>query len=138
VSREITHLTVTAVKAIQREVLRAHGGSAGIREEALLESAIAAPQATMMGKPLISHPLEMAAAYLFYLCQNHPFVDGNKRTALASCLVFLETNGLVTNPKLPVNEWEKFVLDLASSKLDRAQTTARLRELLRELKAGGK
>ncbi len=133
-SEEITQLTVAAVKAIHREVLRAHGGSPGIRDEALLESAIAAPQATMMGQPLISDRVEIAAAYLFYICRNHPFVDGNKRTALAACLVFLETNGLISNPKLPVDEWEKFVFDLASSKLDRAQTTATLRALLRQLK----
>ena len=126
-----------AVKAIHREVLRAHRGSAGIGDEALLESAVAAPQATMMGRPLISDPVEVAAAYFFYLCQNHPFVDGNKRTALAACLVFLETNGLISNPKLPIDEWEEFVLDLASSKLDRAQTTARLRALLRKLKTKG-
>jgi death-on-curing protein len=134
VSVDISHLTVAAVKAIHREVLRAHGGSAGIRDEALLESAIAAPQATMMGRPLISDPVEIAAAYLFYLCQNHPFIDGNKRTALASCLVFLEMNSMLSNPKLRTDEWERFVLDLASSKLDRVETTARLRSLLRELK----
>jgi death-on-curing protein len=135
---KITHLTVAAVKAIHREVLRAHGGSAGIRNEALLESAIAAPQATMMGKPLISDPIEMAAAYLFYLCRNHPFIDGNKRTALASCLVFLEANGFISNPKLPTDDWEAFVLDLASSKLDRAQTTTRLRSLLQKLRRQAK
>jgi death on curing protein len=79
---------VEAVKAIHAELLAAHGGSAGVREEALLESAVAAPQATMMGETLFTDPLEIAAAYLFYLCRNHPFVDGNKRTALATCLVF--------------------------------------------------
>ena len=133
-SNELTHLTVSAVKAIHKEVLKAHGGSAGIRDEALLESAVAAPQATMMGQPLISDPVDMAAAYLFYLCQNHPFVDGNKRSALASCLVFLETNALLPSDKLPVDEWEAFVLDVASSKLNREQTTARLRSLLKRLR----
>jgi hypothetical protein len=68
---EVRHLTVAAVKAIHAEVLAAHGGAAGLRDEALLESAVAAPQATMMGQPLISHPIELAAAYLFYLCRNH-------------------------------------------------------------------
>jgi death on curing protein len=138
VNEQIVHLTVAAVKAIHHEVLRAHGGSAGIRDEALLESAIAAPQATMMGQPLISDPIEMAAAYLFYLCRNHPFIDGNKRTALASCLVFLEANGFISNPKLPTDDWEAFVLDLASSKLDRAQTTTRLRSLLQKLRRQAK
>lgn len=130
----IIHLTVTAVKAIHDEVLRAHGGSAGIRDEALLESSIAAPQATMMGKVLISDPIEIAAAYLFYICRDHAFIDGNKRTALAACLVFLEVNGLLSDPKLPADEWEALVIDVGSSKLDREGTTARLRALLRHLK----
>jgi len=132
-SELIRHLTVSAVKAIHHEVLSAHGGARGVRDEALLESAVAAPQATMMGKPLISDPVEIAAAYLFYLCRNHPFVDGNKRTALAACLVFLENNDLLPNTKLPLNAWESFVLDLAAHRLDRDETTVRLRKLLKGL-----
>jgi death-on-curing protein len=122
---------VEAVKAIHREVLSAHGGADGLRDQALLESAVAAPQATMMGQPLISDPIEIAAAYLFYLCRNHVFVDGNKRTALAACLVFLDQNEMLPNEKLPADEWEEFVLDVASSKLDRDATTRRLRKLLK-------
>ena len=87
----------------------------------------------MMGKPLISDPVEIAAAYLFYLCRNHPFFDGNKRTALAACLVFLENNDLLPNTKLPLNAWESFVLDLAAHRLDRDETTVRLRKLLKGL-----
>ena len=131
-SKSLKHLTVEAVKAIHREVLAAHGGAAGIRDETLLESAVAAPQASMMGQPLISDPLEIAAAYLFYICRNHPFLDGNKRAALAACLVFLEENGLLPNKKLPVNDWEQFVLDVASSRITRDETTRRLRKLLRK------
>ena len=132
-SKPLTHLTASAVKAIHAEVLASHGGSPGIRDEALLESAVAAPQATMMGQPLISDPVEIAAAYLFYLCRNHPFIDGNKRTALAACLVFLEINEFLPNLKLPMDDWEAFVLDVAASRLDRDQTTARLRKLLKQL-----
>ena len=128
-SEQIRHLTVAAVKAIHVEVLAAHGGASGIRDEALLESAVAAPQATMMGQLLISDPIEIAAAYLFYLCRNHAFMDGNKRTALAACLVFLEGNGLLPVVELPVEEWEQFVLEVAASKLDRDATTRRLRKL---------
>lgn len=119
------------MKAIHAEVLAAHGGARGIRDEALLESAVAAPQATMMGQPLISDPIEIAAAYLFYLCRNHTFIDGNKRTALASCLVFLENNNLLSDEKLPTDEWEELMLDIAASKLDRDVTTRRLRRLLK-------
>ncbi len=130
-SETIGHLTASAVKAIHAQVLAAHGGARGIRDEALLESAVAAPQATMMGQPLMSDPIEIAAAYLFYLCRNHAFIDGNKRTALAACLVFLESNGLLPDVKLPTDEWEEFVLEVAASKLDRDATTRRLRKLVR-------
>ena len=125
-----SYLTVEAVKAIHAEVLAAHGGSAGVREEALLESAVAAPQATMMGEALFTDPLEIAAAYLFYLSRNHPFVDGNKRTALATCLVFLSENGLLPNERLDADAWEALIIDVAASRLDREQTTARVRELV--------
>ena len=128
----LAHPTVAAVKAIHAEVLAAHGGTAGVREEALLESAVAAPQATMMGEPLISDPLDVAAAYLFYLCRNHPFVDGNKRTALATCLVFLSENGLLPNEKLDTDAWESLTLAVAASELDREQTAARLHKLLKK------
>jgi len=126
----IAHPTVEAVKEIHLEVLAAHGGSPGIREEALLESAIAAPQATMMGQPLFTDPVEIAAAYLFYLCRNHPFIDGNKRTALATCLVFLSENALLPEEQLDADAWESLVLGVASSQLDRDQTGVELKKLL--------
>jgi death on curing protein len=128
--RPLAHPTVEAVKAIHAEVLAAHGGGTGLREEALLESAVAAPQATMMGAALFTDPVEIAAAYLFYLCRNHPFVDGNKRTALAACLVFLSENDLLPEEKLDVGGWEALTLDVAASRIDREQTTKRLRSLL--------
>jgi len=123
---------VAAVKAIHAEVLAAHGGAAGLQNEGLLESAVAAPQATMMGEPLISDPVEIAAAYLFYLCRNHPFVDGNKRVALATCLVFLSANNLLPNEHLDPDAWESLTLDVAASRLDRAGTTTHLRQILAE------
>ena len=129
--RSLAHPTVEAVKAIHAEVLAAHGGGAGLREAALLESAVAAPQATMLGGPLFTEPLEIAAAYLFYLCRNRPFMDGNKRTALATCLVFLSENDPLPDEKLEVEGWEALALNVAASRLDREQTTRRLRALLR-------
>ncbi|MCP5536407.1 MAG: type II toxin-antitoxin system death-on-curing family toxin [Akkermansiaceae bacterium] len=124
------HLSTDTVLAIHEEVLKAHGGSAGLREKSLLESAIAAPQATFAGEPIMSDPIEVAAAYLYYLCNNHPFVDGNKRTALASCLVFLSENGHLENHTLDVDAWETLVLDVAASVIDRPGTTERLRALI--------
>jgi death-on-curing protein len=84
----------------------------------------------MMGRPMFSDPIEIAAACLFYLCRNHPFLDGNKRTALATCLVFLSENGLLPEETLDTDAWESLTLDVAASQLDRDQTTARLRRLL--------
>ena len=133
-SAPLAHPTVSAVEAIHAEVLAAHGGSRGLRDKALLESAVAAPQATMMGEPLITNPLELAAAYLFYLCRNHPFVDGNKRTALATCLVFLCENGLLPEEELDADAWEQLTLDVAAGRLDRERTAARVRKALSKRK----
>lgn len=135
-SDEFKHPTVAAVLAIHAEVLAAHGGGEGLREEALLESAVAAPQATWGGEAIMTDPVEIAAAYLFYLCRNRPFVDGNKRTALATCLVFLAANDLLPPQKLEVDAWEQLTLGVAASRLDRDATTARLRELLPDTTAG--
>ncbi len=129
-SASLKHPTVEAVLAIHAEVLAAHGGGEGIRSMELLESAVAAPQATMMGSPMISEPVEIAAAYLFYLCSNHPFVDGNKRMALATCLVFLSENGLLPNEDLDADAWENLTLAVAASLLSREEITATLRKLL--------
>ena len=129
-SRPLLHPTLDAVLAIHAEVLAAHGGSPGLRSRELLESAVAAPQATMMGQPMITDPIEIAAAYLFYLCSNHAFVDGNKRVALATCLVFLSENGLLKNEELPVDDWENLTLAVAAGVLSRDEVTARLRQLV--------
>ncbi len=105
----------------------------GLRDRALLEAAVAAPQATYAGEALIKDVLDIAAAYLFYLCRNHPFNDGNKRTALATCLVFLDANEHLSDPALSgerIDEWESLILDIAASRVDRAVTTRRFRALL--------
>lgn len=123
-----------AVLAIHAEVLSAHGGLPGIRDFGLLESAVAAPQASYAGNPLITDAVEIAAAYLFFLCRNHPFADGNKRTALAAALVFLQANGRLLDAGLParrIDPWEALILDVAASRIDRRRTTARLRKLLK-------
>lgn len=129
-SATFKHPTIDAAIAIHAEVLAAHGGGTGLRSRDLLESAIAAPQATMMGAPLISDPVEIAAAYLFYLCSNHPFVDGNKRVALATCLVVLSANVLLPSEELAIDDWESLTLDVAAGALSRAEAMERLQGLL--------
>jgi len=122
------HLTVEIVREIHQTAIRDFGGSDGIRESALLESAVAAPQATFCGKSIYASLTEIAGAYLYYLCRNHPFLDGNKRTALGACLVFLRLNGVETKPDGP--EWEQLVLDVAASRIDREETTKRLAKVM--------
>ena len=121
------HLTVDIVKEIHRAVIDGFGGLHGVRDEALLSSAVAAPQATFGGRSPYADVTEVAAAYLFYLCRNHAFNDGNKRTAMASAITFLRLNGI--EPQGDNADWEQLMLDVAASRLDREHTTARFREL---------
>ena len=85
-------LSIQQVLAIHRRVVEEFGGDPGIRDAGLLESAVAMPAAQVAGEFLHEDLFAMAAAYLFHLCKNHPFLDGNKRTALSSALVFLVLN----------------------------------------------
>jgi death on curing protein len=126
------HLSVDIVKQVHEAVIDAFGGLRGIRDEALLSSAVSAPQATFGGKSPFADVLEIAAAYLYYLCRNHAFNDGNKRVAMASAIVFLRLNAIEPSPDSP--EWEALMLEVASSRLDREQTTERLWRLLRKRK----
>jgi len=123
------HLTVEIVKEIHGAALAAFGGTSDIRDEGLLHSAVAAPQATLGGQSPFADLAEVAGAYLFYLCRNHPFVDGNKRTAMTAAIVFLRLNGV--EPAPDSEKWEQLVLDVAASLLDRDGTTKRLKSLLR-------
>jgi death on curing protein len=122
------HLTMDIVKEIHDVVLAEFGGSAGIRDEGLLHSAVAAPQATMGGESPFSDLAEVAAAYLYYISRNHPFVDGNKRTAMTAAIVFLRLNGI--EPVPDSDKWEALAVDVAASRLDRDGTTKRLKALL--------
>lgn len=79
------------VVALQEQLLAAFGGASGIRDQGLLESALARPENRFAYEtPTV---FDLAAAYAFGLVKNHPFVDGNKRIGFASAVVFLETNG---------------------------------------------
>jgi death on curing protein len=89
-----TFLTLDEVLAIHGHQIARYGGSPGIRDRGLLESALAMPEATFRGEYLHGTLAEQAAAYLFHLAKSHPFVDGNKRVALACALVFLRLNGV--------------------------------------------
>ncbi|MBI5819647.1 MAG: type II toxin-antitoxin system death-on-curing family toxin [Verrucomicrobia bacterium] len=122
------HLTVEIVREIHAEAIARFGGSDGVQEMALLEAAVAAPQATFGGQSPYKDLAEVAAAYLFYMCRNHPFIDGNKRAALGACIVFLRLNGI--EPKSDGPEWEELTMAVAASAIDRDEASERLRKLL--------
>jgi death on curing protein len=103
-------------------------------DENLLASAVLTPQSSFGGKSPYADLVKVAAAYLFYLCKNHPFLDGNKRTAMMAAIVFLRLNGIEPLPDR--DEWEKLMLDVAPSKIERATTTQRLRKLLKRPRKG--
>ena len=86
-------LSLDEVLEIQEQQIAMYGGSSGIRDSAGLESAIATPQTTFGGEFLHRSIPAMAAGYLFHLCQNHPFVDGNKRVGANAAITFLLMNG---------------------------------------------
>ena len=123
------HLSIDIVREIHAEAIKQFGGLNGVRDENLLASAVLTPQSSFGGKSPYADIVEVAAAYLFYICKNHPFLDGNKRTAMVAAIMFLRLNGM--EPLPDSDEWEKLMLNVAASKIDRATTTQRLRKLLK-------
>lgn len=89
-----TFLTVDQVERVHRSMLEAYGGLDGLRDAGLLASAVAMPQASYGDEWLHADLFEMAAAYLFHLVKNHPFLDGNKRVGAACAVIFLDVNGV--------------------------------------------
>ncbi len=121
-------LTLDEVLALHADQIERYGGSAGLRDAALLESALAAPQATFDGAYLHSSLPEMAAAYLFHLVKNHPFVDGNKRIGLAAALAFLGLNGLWL--EADPDALADLVVAVASGQADKAELAVFLKRHL--------
>ena len=92
-------LTLNEVLEIHRDQIERYGGTLGVRDVALLDSALAAPQSGLGDQYLHGDLFEMAAAYLFHVVQNHPFLGGVKCVGTAAMLTFLELNGAQT--KIP-------------------------------------
>ena len=125
--KKITFLTLVEVVEIHSDQIQHYGGSEGIRDMNLLSSAVAMPYASFSGMFLHSDLHEMAAAYAFHICQNHPFVDGNKRTALASALIFLELNGVSVSDSQ--GKLYEAMVSLASGDVNKVDFAKILREL---------
>ncbi len=125
--KDVLFLTLAEVVDIHSNQMRLYGGLPGIRDINLLSSAIAMPHASFHGEYLHNDIYEMAAAYAFHIGKNHPFVDGNKRTALVSALVFLELHGI------SISDFQgklyDAMLDLSTGKLNKSELASILRKL---------
>lgn len=108
---EPVFLLLADVLDIHRDEIERYGGEFGLRDQGLLESALAMPAAGIVGQYLHEDVYAMAAAYLFHIVKNHPFVDGNKRTGAMVAFVFLGLNGLALNAKEPA--YQELVLSVA-------------------------
>ena len=115
----LTFLTLAEVINIHNNQIELYGGQNGVRDFGLLQSALAQPEASFAGQWLHEDIFLMAAAYAFHICQNHPFFDGNKRTALASALVFLELNSISLDD--PKGELLKTMISMAKGALNKKQ-----------------
>lgn len=122
----IRFLSVANALLIHEETIVIEGGSSGIRDMALLESAMAMPMQQFGEQYLHADLPAMAGAYLFHLCCNHPFVDGNKRVATLVALAFLLEHGteIVTSE----DELEATVQKVARGDMTKAELTEWLRK----------
>jgi death-on-curing protein len=120
----IRHHSREFVEAMHAEQLRLHGGASGVRDVGMLESALARPlNKTAYGGVSL---FELAAAYLFGIVKDHPFVDGNKRTALAAADVFLADNGW--SLEADKDDLYQLVLLVAAGNVDEEGATAFFKE----------
>lgn len=124
---ERVFLDVHDVLLIHEEQLARYGGAAGIRDAALLDSAVATPRATFGGEFVHEDLFAMAAAYAFHIAQNQPFTDGNKRTGLLAALVFLDLNGMLVAD--PAGRLYDAMIAIAERRMDKAGLAALLIEL---------
>jgi death-on-curing protein len=115
------------VLLILQDQIRRYGGAYGVRDRELLSSALAMPSTSFEGKYLHKDLYEQAAAYAFHICQNHPFIDGNKRTALASALVFLSLNGVELDD--PHEDLYKLMMNVSGKGTGKAYIAAEFRRL---------
>ena len=124
--KPIKYIKKNIVLTFHKQLIEDYGGLDGLRDEGLLDSALAQAETTMFGEYLHRDIFEMASAYGYHLCQNHPFIDGNKRIAFVVMDTFLRVNG-----------WEiaaeeraiySLMLALADDQIDKIQLAQWLKE----------
>jgi death-on-curing protein len=125
-------LTLDEIVAIHRDQIERYGGSLGVRDWGLLQSAIAMPAATFGGQFLHADHCEMAAAYLFHLVQNHPFIDGNKRVGAVAADVFLTVNDMQL--LAGEDEYAELVLSVARSETSKSTAAEFLRARVKAIR----
>lgn len=111
----VRFLTLSEILLIYEDQIRRYGGTYSVRNITLLSSAIYVPQATFGGEFIHKTIPEMATAYAFHICENHALVDGNKRVALASALVFLDIND--SDFECSEDEIYQVMMDVASGNM---------------------
>ena len=121
----LVFLSLAEVLEIHRDQIDRYGGAAGIRDIELLKSAIGMPSATYGGEFLHTDIHEMAAAYLFHIAMNHPFLDGNKRVGAVAALVVLALNGYEFNA--PEDDFADMVIAVASGEVPKSDATVFIR-----------
>ena len=126
--QDVLFLTLAEVMDIHTDQVERYGGSTGIRDTDLLSSAVAMPYASFGDKFLHAGIFEMAAVYVYHIAQNHPFIDGNKRAALASALVFLEMNGITISDK--EDKLYEAMISIATGKMNKVEFAEILRALV--------
>lgn len=131
----LTFLSVEQVLEVHRRGIEEHGGSLELRDRGLLESAVAMPKSQFGGQFLHNGLPAMAATYLFHLCKNHPFVDGNKRLAVAAAETFVLVNDHELNAT--DEELEVLTLGIADSSLSKEDAIAFFRRHVRKGKPSG-
>jgi death-on-curing protein len=121
-SSEPRFLTRAEIDEIHQDQISRYGGTLGLRDAGLLESALAQPSSRFGGSFLHADLFEMAAAYLFHLTGNHPFVDGNKRVGIVAAIVFLNLNGVsIACENDPL---EQLVLRVAEARITKPEIAA--------------
>ncbi|MBI4776325.1 MAG: type II toxin-antitoxin system death-on-curing family toxin [Deltaproteobacteria bacterium] len=118
-------LSLTEVLEIQRDQITRYGGASGIRDIELLKSALGMPSAAYGGEFLHTYVYEMAAAYLFHLVRNRPFLDGNKRVGAVAALVFLLLNGHAFDA--PEDDFAELVLSVDRGEIGKAEVAVFIR-----------
>jgi death on curing protein len=122
---EPVFLTLEEVVAIQRDQIERYGGALGVRDWGLLKSAVAMPAAMFGDQFLHTDLCEMAAAYLFHIVQNHPFLDGNKRVGAVAADVFLALNDI--SLKAGQEEFGELVLAVSRGEMSKSAVAEFLR-----------